>query len=357
MNKLTHLLLAIFLFCLPLSIMAQKDNDDDDSRYLVGAVPLIEGKVIFSKEFNIPGMSQEEIFNRMMKWMKERLHENKNPESRVVYSDEEKGSIAGIGEEWIVFKSTALSLDRTLINYQVTVGCKLGQCLMEIEKIRFTYREKEKYKAEEWIVDQYALNKSQTKLIRGLAKWRKKTVDFADDMFASAARALGAAEVKEEPKTQSGKVTVTTPDPVVIAPSHPVEATTPATSIIAPSPSNDMPGYKEIALEKIPSDAIGMGTGKLVIAIGKDAFNMTMMTADAGGSLGKISGKPVVFTILSPDQAYEQMDKAETYSVRFYPIGANEPSVILECKKLPAPAAMEGQPRTYAGEIVKAWIK
>ena len=114
MNKLTHLLLAIFLFCLPLSIMAQKDNDDDDSRYLVGAVPLIEGKVIFSKEFNIPGMSQEEIFNRMMKWMKERLHENKNPESRVVYSDEEKGSIAGIGEEWIVFKSTALSLDRTL---------------------------------------------------------------------------------------------------------------------------------------------------------------------------------------------------------------------------------------------------
>lgn len=122
MNKLTHLLLAIFLFCLPLSIMAQKDNDDDDSRYLVGAVPLIEGKVIFSKEFNIPGMSQEEIFNRMMKWMKERLHENKNPESRVVYSDEEKGSIAGIGEEWIVFKSTALSLDRTLINYQVTVG-------------------------------------------------------------------------------------------------------------------------------------------------------------------------------------------------------------------------------------------
>ncbi len=357
MNKLTHLLLAIFLFCLPLSIMAQKDNDDDDSRYLVGAVPLIEGKVIFSKEFNIPGMSQEEIFNRMMKWMKERLHENKNPESRVVYSDEEKGSIAGIGEEWIVFKSTALSLDRTLINYQVTVGCKPGQCLMEIEKIRFTYREKEKYKAEEWIVDQYALNKSQTKLIRGLAKWRKKTVDFADDMFASATRALGAAEVKEEPNTQSGKVTVTTPEPVVIAPSHPVEATTPATSVIAPSPSNNMPGYKEIAPEKIPSDAIGMGTGKLVIAIGKDAFNMTMMTADAGGSLGKISGKPVVFTILSPDQAYEQMDKAETYSVRFYPIGANEPSVILECKKLPAPAAMEGQPRTYAGEIVKAWIK
>ena len=84
--------------------------------------------------------------------------------------------IAGIGEEWIVFRSSALSLDRTLTNYQITVTCKPGQCLMEIEKIRFSYRETERYTAEEWITDKYALNKSKTKLIRGLAKWRKKDV-------------------------------------------------------------------------------------------------------------------------------------------------------------------------------------
>ena len=48
------------------------------------------------------------------------------------------------------------------------------------EKIRFNYREgKEKYTAEEWITDKYALNKSQTKLVRGLAKWRRKTVDLS----------------------------------------------------------------------------------------------------------------------------------------------------------------------------------
>lgn len=62
-----------------------------------------------------------------------------------------------------------------------------------------------------------------------------------------------------------------------------------------------------------------------------------MMTANAGGSLGKIAGnKAVVFTILSPDQPYGQMDAAQNYTVRFYPNGQNEPSIILECKKFPS---------------------
>lgn len=356
MNRLTHFFLVLFLLCLPVSIMAQKDKDDnDDSRYLVGAVPEVDGKVVFSKEFSIPGMSQDQIFDRMMKWMENRLKENKNQGSRIAYWDKEKGMIAGIGEEWIVFRSSALSLDRTWTNYQITVTCKPGQCLMEIEKIRFSYRENERYTAEEWITDKYALNKSKTKLIRGLAKWRKKTVDFADDLFASAARALGAAEAAE-PEVQTAKKAVTAPGPVVITPATPVTVATPSAST-TPSVSGSIPGYTEVAPSQVPASAIQMGAGKLVIAIGKDAFNMTMMTANAGGSLGKMDGKPVVFTIFSPDQSNEQIEKAETYSVRFYPSNQTEPSVILECKKLPSQAPLEGQPRTYVGEIVKAWIK
>lgn len=99
MNRLTHFFLVLFLLCLPVSIMAQKDKDDnDDSRYLVGAVPEVDGKVVFSKEFSIPGMSQDQIFDRMMKWMENRLKENKNQGSRIAYWDKEKGMIAGIGE-------------------------------------------------------------------------------------------------------------------------------------------------------------------------------------------------------------------------------------------------------------------
>lgn len=79
-------------------------------------------------------MSQAQIYDTMTKWMDERLKENKNTDSRIVFSDEVKGTIAGIGEEWIVFHSSALSLDRTLVNYQITVTCKPGNCLVELEK-------------------------------------------------------------------------------------------------------------------------------------------------------------------------------------------------------------------------------
>ena len=307
MNRLTQLFFVLFLLCLPVSVMAQKDKNDD-SKYLAGAVPEVDGKVVFSKEFNIPGMSQDEIFDRMMKWMETRLKENKNQGSRVAYSDKEKGIIAGVGEEWIVFKSSALSLDRTWVNYQITVTCKPEKCFMEVEKIRFTYGENEKYTAEDWISDKYALNKAKTKLIRGLAKWRRKTVDFADNLFTGAAQALGAAGVATEPVIQPGKQAVITPGPVVITPANPVIATDPSVNN-NPSAAN-VPGYKEITPDQIPANAIQMGAGNLVVAIGKDAFNMTMMTANAGGSLGKMNGKPVVVRTLDigGDKEIEAID-------------------------------------------------
>lgn len=364
MNKLTQILLVFFMACLPVALIADNNKDDDDSRYLAGAVPEVDGKVMFSKEFSIPGMPQDEIYERMLKWMSGLLKENKN-NSRVVYADKASGTLAGVGEQWIVFSSSALSLDRTLINYQITVNCQPSKCVMEIEKIRYTYRENEKYTAEEWITDKYALNKTGTKLVRGLAKWRRKTVDFADNLFKGAAQALGEKEDAPAPKPVEKKPAVVTAPGVVVIGAEKAETAqvapqaatiTPAAPVSPVAPATT-PGYKEVAPAQVPANAIRMGAGRLVIAIGTDAFNMTLMTANAGGSLGKVGGKPVVFSILSPDQPYEALEKADTYSVRFYPTGEDAPSVILECKKLPVPAPMEGQPRTYAGEIIKAYIK
>ncbi len=365
MKNLTQLLLALFCLCLPTMLYA----DRDDSKYLAGAVPEVDGKVVFSKEFSIPGMSQEEIYNRMMEWLTARLAKNEN-NSRVVYSDKDKGLIVGTGDEWIVFSSSALSLDRTKIIYYASVICLPEKCILEVEKIRFSYRDgKENYTAEEWITDKYALNKAKTKLVRGLAKWRRKTVDFVDELCLGAAEALSAStatapveekveEKKEEKAIVNSGVTVITQKKQVIpvapvAPTTPVAPAAPAAPVAPAAPSE----YKVIAPSELSADAIQTGAGKLVIVIGDEPFNMTMMTANSGGSLGKVNGKPVIFSILSPDQPYEQMEKTESYTVRFYPTGKTEPSVILECKKLPSPAAMDGMPRTYVGEIIKATIK
>ena len=382
MKKLTQLLFVVFCLCLPTVLQAQKR---DDSKYLAGAVPEEDGKVVFSKEFSIPGMSQDEIYARMKKWMELRLKKNLNEDSRVVYTNQEKGQVIGMGEEWMVFASTALSLDRTRISYQLSAFCQPEKCEFRIEKIRYTYREgrdQEKYVAEEWITDEYALNKKKTKLVMGLAKWRRKTVDFADNLCVEVAEALSAASIdqivvqsneeeipdalfggkkrnkkdEKEPEevkkslVNSGTTVIATKKQIATAP----EAAQAQQSATATSQSGQL---KEVAPDQLPAEAIQIGTGKLVIVIGNDAFNMTMMTANAGGSLGKMSGKPVVYTFLSPDQPHEQLDKAETYTVRFYPNGQQEPSVVLECKKLPSQEPLEGQPRMYIGEIVKAQMK
>ena len=77
MNKFTILFLTLFL-ALPMAMKADSAKEKkDDTRYLVGAVPEVDGKVVFSKEFQIPGMSRAQIYDTMTKWMDERLKENK----------------------------------------------------------------------------------------------------------------------------------------------------------------------------------------------------------------------------------------------------------------------------------------
>lgn len=359
MKNLTQVLIALFCLCMPTLLYAQRD----DSKYLAGAVPEVDGKVVFTKDFSIPGMSRDTIYARMQSWMNEKLAQNEN-NSRIVFSDEEKGVIIGTGEEWMVFSSTALSLDRTKILYLLTAICLPEKCTLEVEKIRFSYRDgKEKYTAEEWITDRYALNKSKTKLVRGLAKWRRKTVDFVDALCVGAAEALSATTAKApatEEKKEETKALVNSGTTVIIPKTQVTVESSQPSSNTAPATQKAETGsyYKEVAASAIPANAIQPGNGKLVIVIGEEPFNMTMMTANAGGSLGKVNNSlPVVFTILSPDQAHEQMDQAATYTVRFYPNGEKEPSLILECRKYPAQAPIEGMPRTYIGEIVKAKMK
>lgn len=320
--------MAAGLICLFISLaaMAQKQ---DDTRYLEGAVPLVNGKVIFSHEYSLKGMSQDEIYDSVLAWMEQRLKKNEN-NSRILYTNKEKGQIIGIGEEWIIFKKSALSLDRTFITYQLTVTCQPNVCKFNIEKIRYEYREgEEKYTAEEWITDKYALNKSKTKLVRGLAKWRRKTIDFVDTYFDQLGEILSPASAQTAQQAM------------------------PSTPAPEQKTVSQQTKQHELKPEELTTDMIPVGTGKLVIVIGTDLFNQTIMTANSGGSLGQVDGKTVIFTILSPEQPHTALDKASEYNVRFYPNGATQPSIELQCRKMPSPEVPEGMPRTYVGEIVK----
>ena len=313
----------VLLFCtLPFALQAQKN----DSKYLAGAVPEVDGKVIFTKEIKAPGMSQAQIYEYSKTWLDNRMKKNEN-DSRIVYTDPQKVLIIGAGREWIVFNANALNLNRTEITYQPIITCLPEKCILEIQKIVFSYREgHEIYEAEKWISDEMALNKSKTKLVPALAKWRKQTIDFVDDLVLDLTETLKAL---------------------------PAQAVNHITSNIV---QNKMEKYKEADPNQLQTNIIQMGVGKLVIEIGDDP-NKELIVARLGGYLGKTSNKPAIFSYLSPDQSYKQIEKTETYTVSYYPANDNDPTIVLECKKLPAQEAIEGQPRMYIGEILKAWVK
>ena len=352
LTRIIGLLTGLILLGAPLQA-----QENQDARYLEGAVPVVDGKVVFAKEYSIPGMTQDEIFDRMTRWLDTRLKANEN-DSRILYSNKEKGQIVGTVDEWIVFSSSALSLDRTRLLAQLTLLCKPEACTFNIEKIRYIYREgEEKYTAEEWITDKYALNKNKTKLIRGLAKWRRKTVDYMDELFAQAADALSAVPetAAEQPAPDKAEVPTIPQKQVVIVPKKRVilkedkDATVSQPQVPADA--------KQMSPEELADDLIQPNAGRLVIVIGSDPFNQTMMTANAGGSLGQMNGKRVVFTILSPDQPHDVLDRTDKYTVRFYPNGSNTPSVELQCRKVATPETPEGMPRTYVGEIINATVQ
>lgn len=184
---------------------------------------------------------------------------------------------------------------------------------------------------------------------RPKAEKKKKEEEKTTPSIVAAA---GPIIIGSTDKKTDIKVTTTKPANTV-----PAATLTPATPV--GKASSDMPGYVEIDLKQIPGEVYAlMGSGKLVISIGKDEFNMTNMTANAGGALGYQSGKAVAYCTLSPDQSYDAIEKADNYTLKLYAPNQTTPSAVIECKKLPSQTTPQaGQPRTYVGEIVKLLMK
>ena len=340
--------LVLLLAFIPAFLFAQEEDENNDEKYLAGAVPTVDGKVVFSKTFDVPNLSEGQIYDAMIKWCEARFQTNEKKKNwgRVLYSNKEKGQIACNGNEYIVFTDKALSLDRTKIDYRLTMFVEPGKCDITINKISFDYEQRE-LPAEEWITDKYALNKSQTKLSFGIAKFRRKTVDLMDNLFDEAQKALGISALATVPAAKT----------VAASPVNPTPAISPSAGNAANAQSS-MPGYREITPEQIPADAIKSTSGNTVgFAINyKDVFNTVMVKAGWGG-LGTLLDRPVVFCSLAPEQANGQTGKAETYALKFYGNNQTEPWMIIECKKLNNQAVQVGEATMIAGEILKVWIK
>jgi colicin import membrane protein len=198
MKKLFFTMLAL----VPLTLWAQDNtweiNEDEDvkqevkvktkvdPKYLKGAVPEVNGQVVFSKHINVPGKTASQIYDIMLQYMQRLTKTSNQIESRISTSDAQKHEIVGIYQEWLVFKNTALSLDRTRFFYALRAQCSDGAVDIEMMRIRYLYEEErtpQRMTAEEWITDKESVNKKNTKLMPMSGKFRRKTIDRKDYLF------------------------------------------------------------------------------------------------------------------------------------------------------------------------------
>ena len=314
--------IALFLICLPLMAVAQTDNE-----YLEGAVPVNNDKVEFSTELQVPAMTKQQIYDTMLDWANNKFQPKDKFNARVLYTNPQDGSIAVGGEEYMVFSSSALSLDRTRIYYLLSIVCDNGKCQIDMNRIRYWYNEArdggEKYTAEEWITDEMALNKAKTKLAPVRGKFRKKTIDLKDELFAEMRSALGNKMIElglqAAPVKPAEQVAVVQPS-VQPAPVVPVT--------VAPVQQPAVQETKAVTEEDKIAQAV-----RMTISVNGEELEINK---DCWGGRSQLFGKDVTYCIIDTQKTMSNilMSQSDNYRISFYPNGSNQPCVVIECKKM-----------------------
>lgn len=368
-----------------------------DPKYAEGTVPVVDGKVVFTKNIPAPGQSKDAIYNALLQWANQRFLPDEEFQSRVLFSDAQAGQIACLGQQYLVFTDKALALDRATVNYQLAINCQDGQAQLKISAIRYLYNigdNREVIAAEDQITDEYSFNKKKDKLIKATGKFRIATIDLVNATFDEATAALG---------TTTATATTATP----VAPvQQPAPAPSAQTAAIPASGASALEGYKQITPDKIPGNIYKMLSEDWMLITAGNAGGFNMMTASWGG-LGHLYNKPVAFCFINPTRyTIGFMEANDTYTLSFYtetyrdalnycgshsgrdgnkvqasgltpittPSGSqafSEAWMIIECRKMveqqftpeaildPAAKAQWGKEphKMFIGEIINIWVK
>ena len=346
-------LISLLFLCLPFLVHAQTDE-----KYLEGAITLKNGKVTFSTEMVTPAMTKEQIYETILDWANKRFQPSEKMNARVLFQNPKEGSIAIGGEEYLVFSTSALALDRTRIYYQLKVLCENGKSNIEMTRIRYWYDEArnggEKYEAEEWIIDEWGLNKSKTKLAPICGKFRKKTIDLKDELFMEIQSVLGNKMIelglKSAPIKPEAQVQIVQAQPI----SQPVE-------IMQPEPTPEKINQASDDIETIITQS-----SRMTITAGND--EQFEISKECWGGFGELFGKKVVFCLIDTQKTMGNllMTQSENYKISFYQSNNNQPALVINCKKLMAqtingeeakkmsPNCIVGKSyNMYVGEIIK----
>lgn len=194
MRKLTLLLVAL---ATTLALTAAKPVE---KKYLAGAVPEVDGQVIFQKAYTVPGKPAADILALAQSYVQSQLVEGPEHgnQARITEISPDAGVLAASIQETLWFLRKPMRSDFCQFYYQVVCEAKDGQLMLTLRNLRYVYELTERaediatFRAEEWITDKEALSKNGTKLARMTGKFRKATIDRKDDIVQGLGQALGA---------------------------------------------------------------------------------------------------------------------------------------------------------------------
>ena len=167
---------------------AVPEKENPDAPYLAGAVPEVDGIVTWTLHVDAPSKSAQELYDSMMGYFGQLAsQENQMEGSGISLVNKQEHTIIVSLREWMVFKASLLSLDRTKFFCKIMTTCKDGGVDVVIDRLTYRYEDNQPsggllVKAEEWISDKAALNK-KGKMYKGCAKFRRKTVDRMNELM------------------------------------------------------------------------------------------------------------------------------------------------------------------------------
>lgn len=298
-----------FLAIISITLLAAQEN----AQYLKGAVPIENGRVTFSKTFNVAG-SSEQLYKKALSWAEGRFNSEIN---RVVYAKKEEGTIVVTAIARFTFKDNLLSLDQADMHYQIFIECENNQCIMRVTNIYYNYyvsnkKEPEKYPAEKWITDEYSLTRKNT-LNRFTKKFRIATIDFCNSLF-------------EEVGSFLKKDVTTTPS--------------------APQSDNTPPAHE------LPQEINALiNDSKLTIMTGKEKTLLTDTEIEWKGFSEILGHKTAIIAI--PQNSSTSKDITDIYTIIFSNRKAtDQPSFLsIECKK--QGEMKEGNNLLIIGEVLQ----
>ena len=179
---------------LPVAAEAEDTKAAANARYLAeDAVPVVDGRVCWTQEFPMPGLSAAQVYDKMLVCLTAITQDKQHSEkSRIAISDKQKGDIVASMHEKMVMSSSFFSLDASDISYILHAICTDGKATVTMTRINYTYSDQRKnyqYKAEELITDHYAVNKKRTRLFPHYGKFRRHTIDLKNELFNTIANA------------------------------------------------------------------------------------------------------------------------------------------------------------------------